>query len=147
MVEEVRFFARIGLFAALTSVVYWFVSYDIVGTILLAFMAIGVLLFIGPIARMVSVTRGRPVATEGSRARRAVGTADRVLGFNEHHDLGDAGPLEVAEDPLPHSSIWPLAAAVAATAGALGLLYGGWFWIPGVGLGAAVAWGWAKQLG
>ncbi|MFN2488320.1 MAG: hypothetical protein ABR529_00965 [Actinomycetota bacterium] len=146
MVEEMRFFLRIGLYTLVISIVYWFASYDIVGTFLLAFVAIGVALFMLSIAREVRVRRADPIPSEGSLVRRAVSTADRVIGFNEHHDLGDAGALEVEEEPLPHSSIWPPVAAGAALLSGLGLLYGGWFWMPGVAIGAVVAWGWVNQL-
>ena len=146
MVEEMRFFLRIGLFAFLISAIYWFVSYDVVGTILLAGVGVGVMLFMFPIARMARVRRSEQVPREGSIVRRAVSGADRIIGFNEHHDLADAGALEVAEQPLPPSSIWPLVGSVAALLTALGLLFGGWFWMPGLALGAGAAWGWLTEL-
>jgi hypothetical protein len=146
VIEEARFFVRIGLIAVVLSIVYWFVSYEVAGTILLAFVGIGVLLFVGPVGRRVGLRRGKPPGGERSPVRRAMSAADRVIGFNEHHDLGDDGPLAVAEEALPTSSIWPPAAAFTATIVALGLLYGGWFWMPGAALAVVVTAGWVRQL-
>lgn len=145
MVEELRFFLRIGLFTLVISVVYWFVSYDIVGTFLLAFVTIGVALFVIPLAGVTRAGSGRRVAGEGPPVRRALHAAQHAIGFGEGHDPG-GGPLEVEEEPLPEASMWPVAAALAALLVGLGLLYGGWFWLPGVAMGAVVAWGWLKQL-
>jgi hypothetical protein len=145
VIEEVRFFLRTGLFALVVSIVYWFVSYEVAGTFMLAFIVVAVLLFIAPIATMAQVARRAQAASESSALRRAVGTVDRVLGFDERPPM-DSRALEIDEEPAVASSMWPLAGALAGALIGLGLVYGAWFWIPGLAAAAAVAWGWANQL-
>jgi len=70
-----------------------------------------------------------------------------VLGWRDPRaPLRGSLVLEVDDEPLPHASIWPLAAAVAGLLVGAGLLFGGWFWAPGAALGAVAAWRWLHQL-
>jgi hypothetical protein len=134
--EELRVFVRAALYVALITVVYWFVSYDKAGTLLLAFLFAGAVLFVAigrSLGRKTEDVRGGPL-------RRA---ASLVA-------LDDAGgdvppPLEMEEEPVVTTSPWPLAAAAAGMLIGLGLLYGPWLWIPGAALALAVAYGWITQ--
>lgn len=147
MAEEPRFFLRIGLFSLVVAAVYWFLSYDVTGTFLLSFLVVGAGFFTIVVAVSVRETRAELVPEEQrSRTRKLIGVADRILGFAEHSGPSAAGPLTLEEEPLPQSSIWPVAVAGAALLVGLGLIYGGWLWLPGLLLGAIATWGWVTEL-
>lgn len=126
MLEEIRVLIRVSLFAATIATVYWFVTYEITGTILLAGIAVSGGLFVA-----VAWQHWRPKPT---------GPLD-VVGFAD----GPAG-LDVDEGPIVHASGWPGLVGLAAVAGGLGLVFGPWFWLPGAALGLLSLIGWLTQL-
>ena len=146
MAEELRFFLRTGLYAAVIAVIYWFASYDPVhdtydwaGTALLVAVAlagIGVVAVMAVFARRA--LRGGPGSTTQVLAR--------WLGMADPGGPADETPLATELDPLPASSVWPLMAGLAATLIGLGLVYGPWLWLPGVVLLAWTVWSWVTQL-
>lgn len=131
MAEEVRFFLRVALFTIVIGTIYWFVSYDIPGTALLAGIVASALFFIVLIAGGVHAVRKGPKTVKG------------LLGFDE--STRD-DPLALAEDTFPTASAWPLIAALAAVLVAIGLVYGPWLWIPGAAIGLSCTWGWLTEL-
>lgn len=145
MAEELRFFLRTALFALGAGAVYWFVSYEPAGTFLFAFVVIGAGFFTFAVGFLVRGTRPK---TEGEDPQRnkIAGAAYRTLGFAEHPGDADRPPLEVGEELIPPSSIWPLAAAAASFLVGLGLIFGAWFWAPGLAVGAVTAYGWVTEL-
>ncbi|MDQ3916718.1 MAG: cytochrome c oxidase subunit 4 [Actinomycetota bacterium] len=135
MPEELRVFVRAALYLALVTTVYWFVSYERAGTLLLGAMSVAALSFV-----VVARRLGRP--TE----RRPRGLLRRAVSTIALDDSGDvAAPLEVEEEPVVTASPWPLGAAAALMLIGLGLLYGPWLWIPGGGLAVITVWGWITQ--
>lgn len=147
MAEETRVFLRTALYAAIVGAIYWFVSYEWVGTFLFAFVVIGGAFFAIAISILIKESRSEIVPeTDDSRARRIGGAVYRTLGFEEHPGDPAAGPLTIEEEPIPPASAWPLVLAVAATLLGLGLLYGMWFWLPGALLAVTAAWGWMSEL-
>jgi hypothetical protein len=128
MREEFRFFLRMGLYLLVAGVVYWFVTYEWAGSVLLIGIAIGIAFFI------LAAGAGTKLFT---RRRSPVD----LIGFSEGDDA-----LDIEEEPMSPGSIWPLMAAVAMLLIALGFLYGGWFWLPGAGLAAVSAWMWLTEL-
>ncbi|MDQ4142841.1 MAG: cytochrome c oxidase subunit 4, partial [Actinomycetota bacterium] len=144
--EELRFFLRIALFIGPISVVYWFVSYEIVGTILLVSLLAGTGMFIGTIASL-SRRAASDVTPEGEKAvsKARVGIK-RLVGFEEDSDPASSTPLQAEDEPVVHTSAWPVLTAIAGLLIGMGLLYGPWFWGPGLGLGAVILWGWSSQL-
>jgi len=146
MAEDLRFFLRVALYAAVLTVIYWFASYnpvegtyDWAGTVLLAASALAA---------------AAVVAVAAAFARRALhgrpGSPPALLGrwllFADPGGEADEQPLSAGLQPLPRASWWPLVGAVAATLVALGLIYGPWLLLPGLVLVAWVAWGWVTQL-
>lgn len=135
MPEELRVFVRAGLYVALITAIYWFVSYERAGTLLLAFLLAAMAAF-AVTARAIGRKTERP---GGGVVRKA---ASLVA-------LDDAGegpaPLEVEDEPVVTASPWPFVGALAAMLIGLGLLYGPWLWIPGAGLALSVAYGWITQ--
>ena len=147
MAEELRIFLRTGLYGLGVGVVYWIVSYDIIGTFLFAFLGAGAAIFFVGMARMVPATRQEASPPRaGLGAGRAVSLFHRTLGLEEHDGPAHASPLRTDEDPLPASSVWPVVGASAFLLIGLGLIYGGWFIYPGIAIGAFAAWGWLTQL-
>ena len=146
MAEEVRFFLRIAIFAALIGTIYWFVSYEIVGTILLIAIVAGAGLFIVTISRLRRETHSDLAPSEGGAARKARFGIQRLVGFDDESDPVEKTPLEIEEEPVVHSSAWPILTGLCGVLLGLGMLYGPWFWVPGLALGGVVLWGWSSQL-
>lgn len=146
MAEELRFFLRTGLFAGLVALVYWFVSYEIAGTILLGGLAAGAAVFIVTISKLVREARADIVDAESSGLPKLAGGVKRLVGFDEESGPDRSAPLELEEEPVAHSSAWPILTAFAALLAGLGLLFGAWFWLPGIAVGALSMWGWSTQL-
>lgn len=130
MAEELRFFLRTALYAGPISAVYWFVSYEVAGTALLAFVA----------AASVAVVA---VLVRGAHAWRRRTIVDTV-GFGEATDSDSA--LELEHRPIAPASVWPAVGGLAALLIGLGLVYGAWFWLPGIAVAASAAHGWASEL-
>lgn len=135
MAEELRFFLRLGLFAAVVATIYWFVSYEVAGTILLGGLVFSSGLFVATVGRSIR----SPKTTTG-------GTLNRLVGFEEDPEHEASGPLALAEEPIAHTSAWPILTAIAALLIGLGLLWGAWFWGPGLGLLVLSARGWSSQI-
>ncbi len=130
-------FVRAALYIALITAIYWFVSYEKAGTLLLVSLFVGAVLFV-----VVGRTFGRKTEAvpRGGRLGRAAALVALV-------DTGGdvPPPLEIEEEPVVTTSPWPLGAALAGMLIGLGLLYGPWLWIPGAGLALSVAYGWITQ--
>ena len=143
MSEEVRFFLRTALYTGLIAAIYWFVSYEWAGTVLLIFLFGSAIFFVAVTTALVRTARLQRAGESG----RGVGGALRALvGFEDEPGPEPQAPLEIAEDRFPTRSIWPLASSVATALVALGLIYGPWLWIPGAGLLIASGLAWATQL-
>jgi hypothetical protein len=144
--EELRFFLRTGVYAAVIAVIYWFSSYDPVhetydwaGTALLVAVALAGIAVVAILALFARrALHGRPGST--------LAVLGRWLGLGDPGGAADDLPLATELDPLPAASAWPLLGGVAATLIGLGLVYGPWLWLPGVALLAWVAWSWVTQL-
>lgn len=124
MSEERRVFLRTAAYALGIAVVYWFVSYEVAGTVLL------VVLGVAAAALTAMLPSGR-----GPRPLRL--PIDAVT-FGDH----DEPTMEIEEVPLPALSIQPFFVAVGAAGITLGLVFGAWLWLPGalVLVGASGRW-------
>lgn len=144
MSEELRFFLRTALYTGLITVIYWFVSYEWAGTVMLAFL-------FGAALSMVLVTAVVVPATRSSRtpAGRPGGSLLRKfwgwVGFDEPAE-GSPHPLEMADEGFPAASIWPIGLALGALSIGLGAIFGLWLLVPGIGITVAAGTGWVTQL-
>jgi hypothetical protein len=138
MTEELRLFLRTALYAAAAGVVYWLVSYEPAGTVLLAALLLALIAFIAVAIALA------PSAVAGTRGRGALGIVNRVLGFDEPPNA--AAPLEGRPELIPTTSPWPIISAAAAVLIGLGMIFGPWLLVPGVVLLAAAVVGWITQL-
>ncbi len=109
---EWRLMAGLGLFLAPFTALYWFTSYEVAGSLLLAGLVVGPLLlgvYLATVARKVGV---RP--------------EDRL-----EATMAD-GAGSVGTFPAP--SGWPAVIALGAAQSAIGLALNGWLAVPGVAL-------------
>lgn len=141
MAEELRFFLRTGLYVAVAAAVYWFVSYDAAGTVLLVVLALAVAAVVGGVALLArsSVAEVRPRGGP-------LDALNRVIGFHEPAVDERGGPLGEPPGRIPLASVWPPLAGVAGLLVGIGLIFGPWLLLPGIALGAVAAWGWLVQL-
>ena len=143
MSEEVRFFLRTALYTGLIATIYWFVSYEWAGTVLLASLFGSAIFFVVVTSALVKSARLSKAADgKGGPAR----LLRAVVGFEDDPEVDPPAPLEMTDDLFPTRSIWPLALALAATLLSLGLIFGPWLWIPGAGLLITSGLAWATQL-
>jgi len=146
MAEELRFFLRVAAYGLLITVVYWFLSYEVPGTLLLLAVALASAFFLAFVGAHVRAARSE-VVPRGRGARRLLETGNRLIGFEEHAGEVHAAPLATSGDePVVTASPWPILAATAAVLVALGLIYGPWLTAPGIVLAGIVVWGWVTQL-
>lgn len=127
MPEELRVFVRAALYFAAVTAVYWLVSDEVAGTLLLGGLLVSAVVFVA-LARSIG-KRPEPRPS--------------FVTFDESGS--EVAPLEIEEEPVVTMSPWPLLVAAAAMLLGLGLLYGPWLWVPGAGLGTAAAYGWITQ--
>ena len=152
MAEEIRFFLRTALYAAVIAVVYWFASreyegivlgYDWAGTTLLAFTVLACAAMTGGVLLLLRSARHGWTVGDGPLPRRIRATLNRLVGFGEVAGRPEA-PLAGGPDLFPAASPWPIVSAVAGTLILLGLVYGAWLILPGVLLLAIGAGGWLR---
>ena len=104
-----RVFAITAAFFLVVDVVYWFVSYEIAGTMMFGLWCV-TLLF----ASLFLAAASKQGAPDG--------------------DDPDLRPQDRAGQPIgvfSHGSGWPLVLAAGLTVGLTGLVYGAWLLIPG----------------
>ncbi len=146
MAEEVRFFLRTALYTVVIAAVYWFLSYETAGTVMLFFVSAATAAVVGVLLIAVKATRDELDPRLGGPVHRAGLVIGRAIGFSEPRRETAQEPLASGLDPIPSGSIWPLVAAAAATMLALGLVYGPWLLLPGIAVAAIAAWGWLTQM-
>lgn len=116
----------IAAFILLMSAVYWFLSYEHAGSVLLLLSA-GLVLITG--SYLVVATRKMSASAEGPGGADQVGPAS-----GEEH-----------EEYLPHASIWPFGVGAGSVVLANGLALGLWAIVPGTIILAASVVGYARQ--
>jgi hypothetical protein len=129
MKEEARVFLRTAAYALVVAVIYWFVSYEVAGTVLLVVL--------GMAAAALTAMLPRSGRTKVLRAPLELAT------FGE----GEEPIMEIEEVPLPALSLQPLLVALGAAGVTLGLVFGAWLWLPGALVLAGAAWRWHTELG
>ena len=130
MTEERRFFLRTAAFAIGIAVVYWFVSYEAAGSVMLLAIGLTALFLTFVLRRHTNEPRRGPLET-----------ARAIVTFEEPDEAAPA-PLAIEDAPMPVMSYPPLALALGAGAVAGGLVFGAWLWLPGAALIAGAGWRW-----
>ena len=114
MPEEVRFLARLAAYGLLVGVVYWFVSYEVAGTILLLAFAIGT-----GFATVMLLLDVRRTGRGGGLRRRPVDWVALT-------QAGDEPPFGDEPSGVPVGSVAPLEIGLGLAIAALGLVFGPW---------------------
>jgi len=138
MTDEAGILLRVSIFGFVAGIVYWFLSYEWLGTVAL------LLLGAGPgFAGLILVQEQRHRG--GTGESRAVALR-RLAGIPPQDPPGpeDLGAEDLGVLPLP--TIWPLAASLGVAMLFTGLIYGLWLVILGVGLIVYAAWGWLAAV-
>jgi len=138
MTDEAGILLRVSIFGFVAGAVYWFLSYEWLGTVALLLLGSGPS-FAGLILVQEQRHRG------GTGESRAVALR-RLAGIPPQDPPGpeDLGAEDLGVLPLP--TIWPLAASLGVAMLFTGLIYGLWLVILGLGLIVYAAWGWLAAV-
>jgi hypothetical protein len=138
MTDEAGILLRVSIFGFVAGIIYWFLSYEWLGTVAL------LLLGAGPgFAGLILVLEQRQ---RGGTGESRVDGMRRLAGIPPQDP---PGPKDLAAEDLgvlPLPTIWPLAAALGFTILFTGLIYGLWLVILGLGLLLYAAWGWLAAV-
>ena len=138
MTDEAAMLLRVSLFGFVAGIVYWFVSYEPLGTVALLLLGAGPG-FAGLVLIQEHRRQGGPPESRGDTLRRLAGMPPRdPPGPADKHDE-DLGVL-----PLP--TIWPFAASLGVAILLTGLIYGLWLVVLGAGVTAYATWGWLAAI-
>jgi hypothetical protein len=138
MTDEAGVLLRVSIFGFVAGIVYWFFSYEWLGTVALLLLGVGPG-FAGLILVQEQRHRGGTGETRAVAMRRLAGIPPE----------DPPGPKDLEDDDLgvlPLPTIWPLAAALGFTILFTGLIYGLWLVILGLGLLGYAAWGWIAAV-
>ena len=138
MAEELRYFLRTAIYIGAAGLVYWIVSTEPAGTVLLVFLLAALLSFVGVVAL---VARS---AFAGVRGAGPLGAINRLVGFTERPN--DPQPLRGEPELIPLASSWPIVTAGALVIIGAGLVFGAWLLLPGIALLVVGGLGWLTQL-
>ena len=130
--EEIRFFARSALFGLAIAVIYWFVSYEAAGSVLLLAFGVGSAIAAAFLALQLARSGARPV-----------GPPWRWLALPPEDDEGPFG------DPvgrIPLGSLAPLVGGFGLTVMALGLVFGPPLIVVGLFPATWGAWEWIRAV-
>jgi hypothetical protein len=134
MTDEAAMMLRVSGFGFAAGIIYWFLSYEPLGTVALLLLGAGPG-FAGLVLLQEQRARGGTGESRGLALRRLAGIPPQDPPGPKDLEADDLGVL-----PLP--TIWPLAGALGLTMMLTGLIYGLWLVILGLGLLAYAAWGW-----
>ena len=105
MAEEIRFFLRTAIYTLTITVIYWFLSYEIAGSALLLSLGLSAIFFVVVGFVMIRHAKEDPLPDD----TRPANVIQRTLGFDEPEGETVRPPLALEDEPIPSSSIWPLA--------------------------------------
>jgi hypothetical protein len=134
MTDEAGMLLRVSVFGFAAGVVYWFLSYEPLGTVALLLLGAGPG-FAGLVLLQEQRARGGTGESRADAMRRLAGIPPQ----------DPPGPKDLAAEDLgvlPLPTIWPLAASLGVAMLRTGLIYGLWLVLLGRGRIAYAAWGW-----
>jgi Cytochrome c oxidase subunit IV len=136
--DEAGMMLRISGFGFVAGAIYWFLSYEWLGTVALLLLGAGPG-FAGLILVQEQRQRGGAAQSRADALRRLAGFPPRDPPGPDDLEARDLGVL-----PLP--TIWPFAASLGMAVLLTGLIYGLWLVVLGAGLTAYAAWGWLAAV-
>jgi hypothetical protein len=138
MTDEAAMMLRVSGFGFVAGVIYWFLSYEWLGTVALLLLGAGPG-FVGLILIHEHRQRGGVAESRAATLRRLAGFPPRDPEAPADLEAEDLGVL-----PLP--TIWPFAAGLGVAVLLTGLIYGLWLVILGVGICGYATWGWLAAV-
>jgi Cytochrome c oxidase subunit IV len=138
MSDDAALLLRVAVFGLVAGVVYWFLSYEWLGTVAL------LLLGAGPGFAALFILRH-----PGKRAPEGQSRAEMLRRFAGVPGDDPPGPKSLADEDLavlPAPSIWPFAASLGLAVALSGLIFGLWLVILGVGMALYSGWGWVAAI-
>ncbi|HEV3398974.1 MAG TPA: cytochrome c oxidase subunit 4 [Actinomycetes bacterium] len=138
MTDEAGILLRVSIFGFVAGVIYWFLSYEWLGTVALLLLGAGPG-FAGLILVLEQRQRGGTGESRADSMRRLAGIPPQDPPGRKELAADDLGVL-----PLP--TIWPLAASLGVAVLFTGLIYGLWLVILGLGLLLYATWGWLAAV-
>jgi hypothetical protein len=147
--QETRFFLFLGVFGIVLAAIYWFLTYEVAGTVLLGGFGLGTgLLGIGLLRarpRRVAIAMARE--DDGDPAEAATSATAQAAG-GDAADLpgGGAGgvdtPFETPLGRLPGETLAPLALGLGIALSITAVVFGPWLLVAGLLPAAWGAWTW-----
>jgi Cytochrome c oxidase subunit IV len=138
MTDEAAMLLRVSVFGFAAGIIYWFLSYEPLGTVALLLLGAGPG-FAGLVLLQEQRARGGTGESRADALRRLAGIPPQDPPGPKDLEAEDLGVL-----PLP--TIWPLAASLGVAMLLTGLIYGLWLVILGLGLLAYAVWGWLAAV-
>jgi Cytochrome c oxidase subunit IV len=138
MTDEAAMLLRVSVFGFVAGTVYWFLSYEPLGTVALLLLGAGPG-FAGLVLLFEQRQRGGTGESRAVAMRRLAGLPPQDPPGPKDLEAGDLGVL-----PLP--TIWPLAASLGVAMLLTGFIYGLWLVILGLGLLGYATWGWLAAV-
>jgi Cytochrome c oxidase subunit IV len=138
MTDEAAMMLRVSAFGFASGIVYWFLSYEPLGTVALLLLGAGPG-FAGLILLQERRRQGGPSESRADVLRRFAGLPP-----------GDPpGPADKRDDDLgvlPLPTIWPFLTSLGLAILLTGLIYGLWLIVLGLGVAAYGTWGWLAAI-
>jgi amino acid transporter len=134
MSDDAALLLRVAVFGLLAGVVYWFLSYEALGTVALLVLGAGP----GFAALFLLRHRRQPGVERESRR-------DMLRRFAGAPSADPPGPKTLEDDDLavlPSATLWPFAASLGLTIAGSGLVFGLWLVILGLAVALYSGWGW-----
>jgi Cytochrome c oxidase subunit IV len=139
MTDEAALLLRVSVFGLVAGAIYWFLSYEALGTVTLLLLGGGP----GFAAVYLILTHRR------NRGDQTESLSESVRRFAGYPPPDRPGPKTLeAEDlaviPLP--SIWPFAGSLGIAIALSGLVFGLWLVLLGLGIALYSGWGWIAAI-
>jgi hypothetical protein len=138
MTDEAGILLRVSIFGFVAGIVYWFLSYEWLGTVALLLLGAGPG-FAGLILIQEQRQRGGTSESRAEAMRRLAGIPPQDPPGPKDLEAEDLGVL-----PLP--TIWPFATSLGLAIMLTGLIYGLWLIVLGGGIVAYGTWGWLAAI-
>jgi Cytochrome c oxidase subunit IV len=137
MSDEAALLLRVSVFGLVAGAVYWFLSYEWLGTVALLLLGAGP----GFAGLFIMQHRGEGAGRGSTRA-----TLRRFAGLPEGDPPGPKSleGQDLAVLPLP--SIWPFMGSLGVAVALSGLIFGLWLVILGLAVALYSGWGWIAAI-
>ena len=140
MSDEAALLLRVSIFGLVAGTVYWFLSYEALGTVTLLLLGAGP----GFAGIYFILQHRRQVGPEGAQSLGEMGR--RLLGAPPPDR---PGPKTLEADQLaviPLPSLWPFAGSLGIAIALSGLIFGLWLVLLGLGVALYSGWGWIAAI-